>query len=219
MGIMGKRNRIENIEITGELFDEINELMISNLNESLEKAIKISKSKNVYCVTTKNNSYRLDLYFKYSTKNFKYQDLAYKNKINVPKIIQVFSTVKGNCKISEWIYGKRIGYFWDDMYMFKKCGELLGKLNTIKDNTTNLFLSADDFSKPNVVMTEKNEVFIIDVIIKPRVNIDGSIFKILKDHIKEKVRINNFLKGYFKYRNCDHIKERVKKELKINLEE
>jgi hypothetical protein len=211
MGIMGKKNTIVNYLIEGEKLYQIKKCILENLNIEVDKVFLVSKHKTVFHVITKDNSnLRIDLTTKFpKRKKLFYQRLAYENKINVPKIIDVFQCGDLAYKVSEWIEGKRIGYFWDNLKMFEKCGELIAKVNLLKDPFGSNNLVVVDLSKPNAVWTSNEEVFVVDVIITPSKNVDSHAVKFLKNHVKDESKIKAFLSGYSKFRDPSTIIKRL----------
>jgi hypothetical protein len=154
---------------------------------------------------------RLDIYPRYSYqyyKKFLYQKLLYENGVNVAEPLKfiIFHERKFaiGWKLSNWIEGVRVLKVWDLEETFERIGEQVARINSIKDTTTGGRMALFDFSKLNGIWTYNDEVYIIDLSVKPYKNIKYSVYKILIS-LRTKSRINSFLKGYSKICPIDSI--------------
>jgi hypothetical protein len=207
---MGYRPNISNIDIQGELFDTIKENLFKQRNIIVKKVIQISKDKSLFMIELKNKKFiRLDMINKrnkkkYTKENLNYRNLLYENNICIPSIIRSFIVNDREWVISEWIDGKRISEHWNSSEIFKKCGEEVAKINSIKDPITGYFLHIHDFSKINCILSKQGKVYFIDVLIYSYNVIDYTVVKLFLC-LETINRINAFLDGYSKFRNTDRI--------------
>jgi len=197
-------------ETKGILSKDIKELIKEKLNKDVIKILdicdkKIVKTRKLLLVN--GNPLRLDT--KHSPNVTRLQILASESNINIPKVIFVHNKYK----VSEWIEGVLIKNVWDIPEVFEKSGELIGKLNCIKDPINNEFLFNSDFHGSNAVWTKDKKVYLIDHgKLATSMTIDGVIVKLLLKRIRSKERINIFLKAYSKYKNIDNIVRKIEKK-------
>lgn len=214
---MQGKNRISNVEVKGEEFFKIKNFVEKKFDvEDIKKIHHVVKGKKVYELIVNNSkSYRLDLYplpnSKYEKRGY-YQKLAYENDVHVPKIIGFYKSSEFGYKVSEWIKGKRIGYYWKLPDLFKKAGIEIAKINLTIEPKSNCFLGYNDFSKPNAIWSDLEEIYLIDIVIEPKRNVDYSVAKILLKNLKgNDNRIEWFLDGYSQVRNSFAIEKIIKK--------
>lgn len=207
---MGYRPDIDNYVITDPKLTLIKKIFYKKFKIKVKCVFQIIKKRRVYRVNLEDGTnLRLDIYLKNEVpiKRFLYQKLAYEKGVHVAKIIDVFKIDKKIWKISEWIEGVRIGDVWNLSKMFEKCGEQIASLNLVKDPESGNYLGLADFTKLNLIWTEKEEVYIIDFLVSPRLVVDMSVVKTLVISLKTKNRADVFLKGYMKFRSVDKIME------------
>jgi len=225
MGIMGGKNKISNIEISrGREYFRIKSILKRYFDITDIKTIfYVIEDKHVYqIILDDDKSFRLDMYedlefrgVEYREKKFFYHKVAFDNKINVPEPLAYYKTPVGFYKYSKWIEGKRIGYFWNLPELFRKAGKEIAKIHLIKDPSSDKFLGYNDFSKPNAIWTKDKEIFLVDVEIQPKKDVDANAVKILLKNIRDKDRIKWFIRGYREYRDPTMIiKELEKKNYK-----
>lgn len=171
---------------------------------------KISSMSGVlktYKIDIKNGeSIRLDINFPGNLN--KLQKIALNNNIEFPKIL----LIKDGYKFSQWVEGVMLARVWDIAEVFSKSGDLVGRLNCVKDPDSGKFLTNSEFSSTNSIWTEDKKVFIIDHDrLKTSDNPDDSVVQILLKRIREKERINLFLKSYSKYRGINNIMEKIER--------
>lgn len=187
---------------------KIKKLIFKELHKNIKEIIKLKPNRHVYKITLDNNSIiRLDI-DTFSLEINRLQQIALDHGINVPNIIKSDSRYK----ISEWIEGVRILDVWDTKEVFYKSGELMAKLNLIKDPKTNGYLINTEFSSTNAIWTPAREVYIIDHDkLRTTENIEIDILSVLLKRIRNKERIEIFLSGYSKYRDTNKIIEELNK--------
>lgn len=222
MGIMGKKNKVVNIEIKDKEFFRLKTIVRRHFNiKNVEKIFYVVKGKSVYEIVIDDaKSYRLDIYVLKGPKNVKfhqsrayYQTIGYKNGIHTPKVIGLYETPDFLYKLSEWIKGRRIGYVWNSEDVFTKAGIEIAKINCIKDPNSKYFLGYNDFTKANAIWTEDEELYLVDVVIAPKKNVDGSVIKILIKNLNgDRERIEWFLGGYKRVRNIDMIRKMLEEK-------
>jgi len=136
------------------------------------------------------------------------QMMAVENGIEIPKVVLC---VRGY-KFSEWIDGFMLRDVCNIGEAYIKFGEVVARLNNVKDPRNNNFLQNADINSTNVIWTEDKKIYIIDHgKLKTSPRPDTSVRTILLKRISEKERIDAFLKGYSKYRNIDKIIELLDK--------
>ena len=196
--------------VKGKLLKYTENIVRRKLGQTVTSVTKIYTNKGVktYKVDIRgSSSLRLDL--KFDSRIMKLQNVAVKNNIEVPKVI----FVDGKHKFSEWIDGVMLVRVWDIAEVFIKSGDLVGRLNLVKDPVTNKFLTNTEFSSTNAVWTKDKKVYIIDHDrLKTSLNPDGSVVQLLLKRIREKERINLFLKAYSKYRSINNIMKTIEKK-------
>ena len=195
--------------IEGKLLKYIKNIVKKELGQTVTNVIKIYTYKGVktYKINIKDgSSLRFDI--KFNPVIMRLQNIAVKNNIEIPKVI----FVDGNHKFSEWIDGVMLVRVWNIAEVFIKSGDLIGRLNLVKDPVSNKFLMNAEFSSTNAVWTKDKKVYIID---HDRLKIssdpDASVVQILLKRVREKERINLFLKAYSKYRSIDNIIKVIEK--------
>ena len=126
--------------------------------------------------------------------------------VNIPKIL--FVDKNKRYKISEWIDGVDIVYVFTIPEVFIKCGELLGKLNLIKDEKTGMCLSNVDFSSSNIIWTVDKKIYLIDMgKLRWTKSPEVTVVQVLLKRIKAKDKIDSFLEGYLKFGPIEKIIE------------
>lgn len=208
---MGYRPGIHNYVVTDLKLSLIKRIFYKKFKMKVKNVFEIRKGRRVHRVNLENGTnLRLDIYLKEKVpkKEFLYQKLAYEKGVHVAKIIDVFEVEHEIWKVSEWIEGVRIGDVWNLSKMFEKCGEQIANLNLIKDNKSGYYLGLRDFTKINLIWTEKEEVYIVDFDVRPRLFVDVNVVdRVVVRILKQKSRVDAFLKGYKKFRNIDKIME------------
>jgi len=168
---------------------------------------KIKTKVKTYKIIIKDRApLRMDIDFPLKTTRL--QRIANKSGLEIPKVI----FVEGKYKFSEWIDGVMIKEVWNKKEVFEKLGDLVGRLNITRDPVSKQFLENVDLSKFNVIWTKDRRIYIIDhdwLIVS--LNPDLSVVKILLKRIREKERIEVFLKSYSKHRNIDNIMGLIEK--------
>jgi len=181
----------------------IRNMVKKNLNKKVVSGIEICKKKKVKArkiIIKGSNPLRLDINFPENITIL--QKIANKTDIEIPKII----FIEGKYKYSEWIEGVMIRDVFNINEVLIKSGDLIGRLNLIKDPQNNYFLTNGEFSGSNAIWTKDRKVYIIDHgRMKSKANPDMSVIKLLLKRIQKKERINLFLEGYSKHRNTDNI--------------
>lgn len=195
--------------VKGKLLEYTKNIVRRKLGQTVTGITKIYTNKGVktYKVDIRDSSsLRLDL--KFDSRIMKLQNVAVKNNIEFPKVI----FVDGKHKFSEWIDGVMLVRVWNIAEVFIKSGDLVGRLNLVKDPVSNQFLMNAEFSSTNAVWTKDKKVYIIDHDrLKTSLNPDGSVVQILLKRVREKERINVFLKAYSKHRSIDNIMKMIEK--------
>jgi len=190
-------------EVRGELLKYIKDIVQKKLGQTVTKVTKIYTNKELktYRVDVLNNlSLRFDA--KFDSVVLELQNIAVKNNIEVPKVI----FIDKKHKFSEWIDGVMLARVWNIAEVFVKSGDLIGRLNLVKHPKTGRFLMNSEFSSTNAIWTKDRKVYIVDHDrLKTSTNPDASVVQILLKRIREKERINLFLKSYSKYRSIDNI--------------
>jgi len=218
MGIMGKKNKIINEELSGIKLDRFKNILRGRFNiKHVEEILHVVKGKTVYEVRINEfKSFRLDVHETTGEKSrifhrrrAFYQNLVQENDVHIPKIIGFCEVSNIIYKLSSWIKGQRIGYVWNNPLMFRKAGIEVAKINSIKDPNSNKFLGYNDFTKPNAIWTLGGEVYLIDVVVEPKRDVDFNVVKILLKNIEDKKRIRWFLNGYAQIRNISNIKKQI----------
>jgi len=207
---MGYRPIIDNYIVIEPKLSLIKKIFYKRFKMEIKCVFEIIKGRRVHRINLENGTnLRLDIYTKkIPNKEFLYQKLAYKDGVHVAKIIDIFKVENATWKVSEWIKGVRIADVWTSLKMFEKCGEQIASLNLVKDVESNEYLGLSDFNKINLIWTEKEEVYIIDFFVWPRLVVDESVVKtIMRGDFRTKNKVNAFLKGYKKFRNIDKILE------------
>jgi len=190
--------------IEEKLLKKIRSIIRNKLNKEVVSGIKICKKNGgvkTYKIIIKNsNPLRLDI--KYPQEITRLQMVANKTNIEIPKVIFSYR----NYKFSEWIEGVMLYEVWNIDEVFIKSGDLVGRLNLIKDPVTNNFLTNGEFSSTNAIWTPDKKVYIIDQgRMQAMLNPDIPLIKVLLKRIREKRRINLFLESYSKHRDIDNI--------------
>lgn len=195
--------------IEGKTLQNIKKVVREKLGEEVIRGYKIfagKKFKTCKLDIRKGASLRMDT--KYNREITRRQIVANQNNIEVPKVI----LNEGKYKFSEWIEGVILYDVWNIAEVFIKSGDLVGRLNLVKDPKTGQFLTNAEFSSTNAVWTPDKKVYIIDHgRMKTSTNPDGSVVQILLKRIREKERINLFLNAYSKYRKIDNIMKLIEK--------
>jgi len=220
MGIMGKKNKIVNIEIKGREMFRFRSILqryfgIADIN----KILYVIEGKHVYHIILNNGKHiRLDMHeeiskdgIDYQRRKASYHKFAYRNNVNVPKVIGTYITPNGFYKCCVWVKGQRIGYVWNLPHVFQKAGKEIAKINCLKHPDSDWYLGYNDFTKPNAIWTKKQDIFLVDVEIQPKEDITFSVVKILLKNIGDKDRIEWFLRGYSEIRDTEDIVKELKK--------
>lgn len=196
--------------VKGKLLEDIKGIVKKKLGKKVINAVGICGGKIVKTrkIIIKNNPpLRLDINFPMVITRL--QMVATQTDIEIPKVIFVHKKYK----FSEWIDGVMIKDAWNISEVFVKSGDLIGRLNLIKDPVTKQFLINSEFSSTNAIWTPDGKVYIVDHgRMKTSSNPDSSVVQILLKRIRSKERINLFLKAYSKYRNIDNIMKTIEKK-------
>lgn len=221
MGIMGKKNKISNIKVKEKDLSTLKIILSQYFNiENVKEIRLVIEGKNIFEVVVNSiKSYRLDTYnllrkksFGYYKKRMSYQKMAYENNVNVPKIIGFHKDGDVAYKVSTWINGKRIGFVWNTSDMFRKAGIEIAKINSIQDPKSGRFLGYNDFTKPNAIWTNNKEIFLVDVVIQPKRDVNANVVKILRKNLNNDLKRSTwFLEGYETIRNTDKIIKMLKR--------
>ena len=188
----------------GNIFRNISKIIYNELGEEVLNIFKPSVNKNwVYRVETysgtkvrfsfhKNNEIRV-----YGAS--KLQIIAYKNLINVPKII----VLNNRIKISEWIDGVELYFVQNLPEANFALGELIGKLNLVKHKKQ--YLTSGDINNTNFIWTKDKKLYLVDVDKLKLRSYEMAVKMVAHEAYK---RINNerrkyFYKGYSKYHDID----------------
>jgi hypothetical protein len=189
--------------IKGKLLEDIKDIVRRNLNKEVSECVGIARRKRIktFKVSIENDfCLRMDL--KYPEEITRLQIIANQTDIEIPKVI----FVEGEYKFSEWIDGIMLKDVYDIPEVFIKSGDLMGRLNLLKDPVTQKFLINSEFSSTNAIWTNDRKVYLID---HGRMwissNPDTSIVKVLLKRIVEKEKIFLFLEAYSKYRDIQNI--------------
>ena len=200
----------DNDMVVGPKLEKLKTLIKSHVGRAPKKIIHIRRNRQVYKLLFKKfPPMRLDI--GYPPKIAKLQQIAYDNKIEVPKIIKLVGGGKKGYKYSEWVTGLLLMRVWNLAEVFYKSGELIARLNLVEDPKDGKFLSNSEFSAANAVWTEDKKIYIIDhgrmkAVGNPDITVVQSVLK----RIRHKERINVFLDGYSQHRNVDSIKKQIK---------
>lgn len=138
----------------------------------------------------------------------KLQEIALLHHDGTPKIIFYKIIGKRIFKFSEWIHGKVVAEVKHLEKVNVKIGEMLAKLNNIKDPKTGLFLTNGEIAMTNLIWTKEEKIFAIDHDRLCSVNESGLDKMVLKNIVKRiqyKDRADMFLDGYSKYRDITNI--------------
>jgi len=220
MGIMGRKNKIDNIKIRGREFHRFKSLLKRYFNiTGVYKIFHVIEGKRVHQVMLEDgNSVRLDVHEEleedvivYLQKKAFYHKLASENDIKVPPMIGTYTTPTGFYKCSKWIKGQRVGFVWNLPHVFQCAGREIAKINLLKAPGGNQYLGYNDFNKPNAIWTKNNELYLVDVEIQPKKSVDNNVVKMLLKNIDDRDRIDWFLRGYSEFRSTDKIEKELKR--------
>lgn len=196
--------------IDKKLLKHIRNIIKNKLNKEVISGVEICRKKTVKTRKIIIKDYpalRLDI--KYSSKITRLQMIANQTDIEIPKVI----LIEGKYKFSEWIDGVMIKDVWNLTEVFSRSGDLIGRLNLIKDPKTNQFLMNSEFSSSNAVWSKDKKVYLIDHgRMNTSTNPDSSVVQILLKRIRSKDRINVFLKAYSKHRDIKNIMKKIEKK-------
>jgi hypothetical protein len=200
-----------NINIIGERFDNLKKTILKEIGKETKQIIKVRNNRQIYKILLNTNiNIRLDIGSIPEVDRL--QQIAIDNNINIPKIIKIIKIKNKFYKFSEWIDGDLLYHVWNTKEVFYKSGELMAKLNLVKDLKTNKYLNNTEFSSTNALWTPDKEIYIIDHgKLRTTDNIDGSLMPVLLKRIRNKERIEIFLSGYSKYRDTNKIIEELNK--------
>jgi hypothetical protein len=199
------------LDIKKKLFSSIKEIVRERLYEEVIKVDRICNKKNgkikTYKVSIKNgSSIRLDIKFPDTINRL--QTIAFNHDIEIPEII----LIQQPFKFSKWVEGVMLGKVWNIADVFIKSGDLIGRLNKVKDLESGGFLINSEFSSTNAIYTPNKRVYIIDHDrLKTSTNPDDSIVQIVLKRIRERERIMLFLNAYSKHRDINNIMEKIEK--------
>ena len=186
----------------GKLLENVKKIVRKNLGKEVVGGNKICQVNQIktYEIIIKNGaSLRLDL--KYPKEITRLQEIASKT-IEVPKVV----FIDGIYKFSEWIDGVMIIEVLNIDDVFVKSGDLVARLNLIKDPKTGKFLTNSEFSGTNAIWTKDKKVYIVDHgRMRTSSNTDSSVIIILLKRIQTRKRINLFLEGYSKHKDITNI--------------
>jgi hypothetical protein len=165
--------------------------------------ITIKDHRKIYKIITPNKHFRLDINQPLCVNDL--QKMAYENGVNVPKIHYYGKVWERNIfKLSDWIDGNLWLDNWDNSKLFELVGEQMGKLNSIKHQCWVLVNS--DTNSSGIIYTKDKKAFIVDLnTLQLTLDPDPFIVKTLTKRIKDRSKIDLFLKGYSKIRNCSNI--------------
>lgn len=218
MGIMGGKNKISNAKLKGTEFLVLKKILIQHFKiEHIKQILLVTEGKCVFeVVVNTNNSYRLDVYdldnkpktLEFYRRRMRYQTIANNAGVNIPKVLGFFKDIEFIYKLSEWIKGDRVGHVWNLQDMFQKAGIEVAKINLLKDPNSNRFLGYNDFSKPNAIWTKDKQIYLVDVIVEPKRDVDASVLKILNKNLdSDPKRCGWFLEGYETVRRTADIRK------------
>jgi hypothetical protein len=200
----------DNVKLSGKKFNYFKNIIEKEFNKKINEVVRIRMNRKVYRITFEDGQQiRLDIEFPDQTNRL--QSLLSDKDVNIPKIIKIFKADKQTFKASEWISGILLYSVWDLAEVFYKSGELLAKMNLIQFE--NKFCTNTEFSSTNVVWTPDKKVYIIDqgkLVLTEYP--DHYIMMILLKRIRNRERIEEFLKGYSNYRNIDEIRNSIEKK-------
>jgi len=193
-----------------KVFDNIKKIIMGRLNKKVTNVYKISNRKGVtktFKIDIENSpSLRLDIRFPGNLNRL--QKVATNHNIEMPKIV----FIQDGYKFSEWVEGVMLHKVWDIADVFIKSGDLVGRLNKVRDPQTKGFLMNAEFSSTNAIYTNSKKVYIIDHDrLKTSSNPDASVVQIALKRIREKERILLFLESYSKHRKIDEIMKAIEK--------
>jgi len=211
---MGYRPGIDNYVITDPKLSLIKKIFYKKFKIKVKHVFQIRKGRGVHRVNLEEGiNLRLDICQKkkFQEKETLYQKLAYEKGVHVAKTIGIFRVKNQIWKVNKWIEGVRIGDVWNLSKMFEKCGEQIARLNLVKDVESGNYLGLGDFNGLNLIWTNKEEVYIIDFYVWPRIVVDESVVKTLIMGLRTRNRADVFLKGYMRFRSIDKIMEILEK--------
>ncbi len=200
----------DNITLSGKKFNYFKNITEKEFNKKVNEVTRIRLNRSMYLIIFEDGQQvRLDIGFPNNIN--KIQNFLSDKDINIPKIIKVCEIDKQNCKFSEWIDGTMLYNVWDLAEVFYKSGELLAKINLIK--LENKFVTNAEFSSTNAIWTPDKKVYIIDQgkLITTEYP-DHYVMMILLKRVRNKERIEEFLRGYSNYRKTDEIRNSIEKK-------
>jgi len=186
----------------GRYFNIISNLSKTLLGNGNTSVIQARTDKLVFKVKYNEKLFRFDFGQKYLV-NINEQKIA-SETINIPKILFVDNIKK--YKISEWIDGVDINKVWNLPEVFIQSGELMGKLNLIKNTNSGMYLSNCEFSSSNAIWSNDKKVYLIDLgKLRWSSCTDITIVQVLLKRIRNKEKIDLFLEGYSKFKSTEKI--------------
>lgn len=184
-------------KIKGKAFELFAETVRNNLGKEVIRVIKIKYNKRVYKVLLKGGGIiRID--FRQSKKITRLQMLVYNGGVKVAKVLK-----SGRVKLSEWIKGQDLYFVKNLPEVNIQLGELLGKLNTVKENDK--YVAVGDINNTNFIWTKNKELYLIDLGDLCLLDYDKAMLKVAGGVSKRvaKNRRKWFYEGYAKYHNID----------------
>lgn len=192
------------LKIRRKLFRNIKNIVEEHLNKIVIDGVAIMKGPNSIkvCKLSLDDGTFLRLDIKYRKEITRLQMVAVENGIEIPKVVLCI----GKYKFSEWIDGFMLKEVNNIREVYVKFGEVIARLNNVRDPITNKFLENADINSRNAIWTKDKKIYIIDHgKLKTTSDPDISVCVIILKRISEKERIDAFLEGYSKYRNIDKI--------------
>lgn len=184
-------------EIKGKLFKLFAETVKDDLDKKVIRVMKVKRKGRVYETLLRDGGIiRID--FRQSKKISRLQMLLYNSGVKVPKVLK-----SGSVKLSEWIDGVDL-YFVEDLPEVNiQMGELLGKLNTVKENDKHAVVG--DINNTSFIWTKNKELYLIDLGDLCLLDYNKAMLKVAGGVTKRvaKNRRKWFYEGYAKYHNID----------------
>jgi len=138
----------------------------------------------------------------------KLQEVAYLHHDGTPKVLFYKKVGRKFYKFSEWIDGQLVMAVQHLDKVQIKIGEMMAKLNNIKDPVTGLYITNSEINNTNLIWTKDEKIFSIDqdtLRALSQKGLDLIIFKNIVKRTKYKDRADMFLKGYSRYRDTSGI--------------
>lgn len=199
---------IKKIKINSML--NVRDMIKEELNKDVIRIFKImKKNPRIFRIELNDGTVlRFEIISLKDLHKIEIQDIASMYHDGTPKVIFYKIVGKKIFKFSEWIHGKLVTEIMHLEKVNVKTGELLGKLNNIKDPKTGLFITNGEISSTNLIWTKDEKVFSIDqgqLCAVSEKNLDIIVVKTIVKRIRYKDRSDMFLKGYSKYRDISGV--------------